>query len=129
MSNEIANQGSLFTTDFLTESIRQVSEWSALSDADLDQFDKLLRAHFGRFPISQTPNESQTEDDLIWPILEELGWTESLRQQNLSPKGRDDVPDGLLFESTETKARVMSDKQHGRDRQPSWPPASVVGRA
>ena len=65
-----------------------------------------LRAVFDRFPISQTPNESQTEDDLIWPILETLGWTQSLRQQNLSPRGREDVPDGLLFESAELKAKA-----------------------
>ncbi|MGX0879699.1 hypothetical protein ACSSV4_004409 [Roseovarius sp. MBR-154] len=106
MSSEIASQGSLFTSDFLTESIQNVSEWNTLGDADLDQFGKIVRSVFDRFPISQTPNESQTEDDLIWPILEALGWTESLRQQNLSPKGREDVPDGLLFESVETKARA-----------------------
>ena len=40
---------------------------------------------------------SQTEDDLIWPVLARLGWTASLRQQNLSAYGRVDVPDGLLF--------------------------------
>ena len=90
----------------MTETIQSVSEWSALGDADLDQFGKSIRAQFDRFPISQTPNESQTEDDLIWPILEALGWTESLRQQNLSPKGREDVPDGLLFESAEVKAKA-----------------------
>ena len=106
MSSEIASQGSLFTSDFLTETIQSISEWSAFGDADLDQFGESVRALFDRFPISQTPNESQTEDDLIWPILEALGWTESLRQQNLSPKGRDDVPDGLLFESAEIKAKA-----------------------
>ena len=106
MSGEIASQGSLFTSDFLTETIQGVSEWNALDDADLDRFGNAIRAIFDRFPISQTPNESQTEDDLIWPILEALGWTESLRQQNLSPKGREDVPDGLLFESAEMKARA-----------------------
>lgn len=106
MSREIASQGSLFTSDFLTESIQDVSEWNASSDADLDQFGEEIRAHFDRFPISQTPNESQTEDDLIWPILKALGWTESLRQQNLSPKGRDDVPDGVLFENAEKKTKA-----------------------
>ena len=106
MSGEIASQGSLFTSDFLTETIRSVSEWSAFADADLDRFGNAIRAIFDCFPISQTPNESQTEDDLIWPILAALGWTESLRQQNLSPKGREDVPDGLLFESAEMKARA-----------------------
>ena len=106
MSRELTSQGSLFTSDFLTESIQRVSEWNALEDRDIDQFGSGIRAHFDRFPISQTPNESQTEDDLIWPILEALGWTESLRQQNLSPKGREDVPDGLLFESSEAKSKA-----------------------
>ena len=108
MSSEIASQGSLFTSDFLTESIQGVSEWNTLGDADLDQFDASIRSVFDRFPISQTPNESRTEDDLIWPILEALGWTASLRQQNLSPKGREDVPDGLLFESAEAKTKADS---------------------
>ena len=106
MSSEIASQGSLFTSDFLTESIQDVSEWNTLGDADLEKFGESIRGHFDSFPITQTPNESQTEDDLIWPILEALGWTESLRQQNLSPRGREDVPDGLLFESVETKAKA-----------------------
>ena len=49
------------------------------------------------FPQHQRTNESQTEDDFIWPVLAALGWSESLRQQNLTVTGRDDVPDGLLF--------------------------------
>lgn len=106
MSSEIASQGSLFTSDFLTETVQGVSEWAAIADTELDQFGSALHSIFDRFPITQTPNESQTEDDLIWPILDALGWTESLRQQNLSPRGREDVPDGLLFESTETKAKA-----------------------
>ena len=108
MSREIASQGSLFTSDFLTDSIQGVSEWDNLGDADLDHFSSAVQGLFDRFPITQTPNESQTEDDLIWPILEALGWVDFLRQQNLSPKGREDVPDGLLFESAETKAKANS---------------------
>ena len=75
LSTEIANQGSLFTSDFLTETIQGVSEWDALGEADIDLFGGSLRSIFDRFPISRTPNESRTEDDLIWPILETLGWT------------------------------------------------------
>lgn len=103
MSNESASQGSLFTSDFLTETIQQASEWVSLVEADIDQIECELRSIFEGFPFTQTPNESQTEDDLIWPILEALGWTESLRQQNLSLKGREDVPDGILFENAEAK--------------------------
>jgi len=28
-----------------------------------------LRSLFSRFPTDLSPNESQTEDDLIWPVL------------------------------------------------------------
>jgi len=41
---------------------------------------------------------------LIWSVLTRLGWTASLRNQNLTTRGRDDVPDGLLFKDAETKA-------------------------
>lgn len=106
LSSDIARQGSLFTSDFLTEAIREVSEWAELDEAALDGFENALRSIFDGFPIAQTPNESQTEDDLIWPVLETLGWTASLRQQNLSPKGREDVPDGLLFDEAAAKAKA-----------------------
>ncbi len=66
----------------------------------------ILSSVFDGFPSSLSPNESQTEDDLIWPVLKLLGWTESLRQQNLSAHGREDVPDGLLFADSEAKLRA-----------------------
>lgn len=106
MSSEIASQGSLFTSDFLTGSIQDMADWAAASEAQLDEFQGALRRTFAGFPIKQTPNETQTEDDLIWPVLRALGWIYVLRQQNLSPKGRDDVPDGLLFESEDAKAQA-----------------------
>src|SRR5258708_18160877 len=38
------------------------------------------------------------------PVLSRLGWTDGLRQQNLAPRGREDVPDGLLFGDAGAKA-------------------------
>lgn len=99
-------QGSLFTSDFLADSISNLPEWAAFSDADAEGLANDLKAIFARFPIDKTPNESQTEDDLIWPVLNRLGWASSLRQQNLAPKGRDDVPDGLLFADDAAKAQA-----------------------
>ncbi len=99
-------QGSLFANDFLRESITRLDEWEALDDANLDAFESSARAVFDRFLIAQTPNESQTDDDLIWPVLEHLGWTAHLRQQNLSVRGREDVPDGLLFADDAAKDRA-----------------------
>ncbi len=99
-------QGSLFSSDFLQESISRLPDWSHLDDAALEALQLDLRRIFDRFPTAQTPNESQTEDDLIWPILARLGWIESLRQQNLAPRGREDVPDGLLFKDTAAKSQA-----------------------
>ena len=99
-------QGSLFAEDFLRESIRELDDWQNMTDAVLESFESALLQLFDRFPAAQLPNESQTEDDLIWPALSMLGWENSLRQQNLSAHGREDVPDGLLFENAETKKRA-----------------------
>ena len=99
-------QGSLFSSDFLRESISRLPDWSHLDDAAIAALRSDLRHIFARFPTAQLPNESQTEDDLIWPILNRLGWAQSLRQQNLAPRGREDVPDGLLFGDGAAKARA-----------------------
>ena len=106
MSDTIASRGSLFTPDFLTDSIRSTDEWNTFTEGDIDRFRDAVEAILTRFPIVQRPNETQTEDDLIWPVLGALGWTAWLRQQNLSSRGREDVPDGILFESSETKSRA-----------------------
>ena len=57
MNVEGAVQGSLFARDFLTESISQLSDWQAVDDAALDEFERALRGIFDRFPTDQTPNE------------------------------------------------------------------------
>ena len=99
-------QGSLFAEDFLREAITELGDWRDLADEGLADFEAVLRGLFNRFPTDLTPNESQTEEDLIWPVLSRLGWTAHLRQQNLSAVGRQDVPDGLLFADTAAKDRA-----------------------
>ena len=101
-------QGSLFAEDYLRESIVGTPDWQNLDDTTLDALEAGLREVFARFPTGQSPNESQTEDDLIWPVLDRLGWTASLRQQNLSVRVRADVPDGLLFADESAKDRANS---------------------
>ncbi|MCH2236557.1 MAG: BREX-1 system adenine-specific DNA-methyltransferase PglX [Blastomonas sp.] len=93
--------GSLFTTDYLVEAIRTDHTYNAV---DVVELRAKIEAIANAFPQSHKTNESQTEDDLIWPVLSSLGWSESLRQQNLTVSGRDDVPDGVLFVDAEAKA-------------------------
>ena len=106
--------GSLFTRDFLAEGIMQEADWKHFSDADAMAMAGKIEAIFTKFPHSKKPNESQTEDDVVWPILAALGWSDHLRQQNLSARGRDDVPDGLLFPDADAKARANHDFEEWR---------------
>ena len=108
MSISTPFQGSLFANDFLRDTISRLDDWRDFDDATLDTLERSLQDVFGGFPSAGSPNESQTEDDLIWPVLRQLGWTASLRQQNLSAHGREDVPDGLLFPDAAAKDRANS---------------------
>ena len=106
MSSENIFRGSLFANDFLRETVTESTDWRNFDHETLDALESDLRAIFERFPLAGAPNESQTEDDLIRPVLERLGWTASLWQQNLSARGRKDVPDGLLFADAAAKVRA-----------------------
>ncbi len=114
MSLDTAFQGSLFASDFLRDAITRLPDWQELDDASLETLEAALREVFGRFPAAASPNESQTEDDLIWPVLVRLGWSASLRQQNLSAYGRVDVPDGLLFADEAVKGQANDFAQEWR---------------
>ena len=106
--------GTLFADDFLRETAIRADAYRALDDGMIDGIDSAFWEIFDRFPADQSPNETQTEDDLIWPILRRLGWTAHLRQQNLAPRGRSDVPDGLLFVDDETKDRANTHRREWR---------------
>jgi hypothetical protein len=120
-------QGSLFASDFLRESISRQPDWLQLDDTALETLRLDLLRIFDRFPTAQTPNESQTEDDLIWPILARLGWIESLRQQNLAPRGREDVPDGLLFKDDGAKRQANAFPEVSRADGPAHSPRCPFG--
>lgn len=94
------SSGALFSTDYLLEAIRETDAYGAV---DVVGLRARLDAVAATFPQTARTNESQTEDDFIWPVLSALGWSESLRQQNLTVTGRDDVPDGLLFADAAAK--------------------------
>lgn len=103
MTDTLFTAGSLFTSDYLTHGITETADYAAVDTMTLAA---RLTTIVDTFPAASLPNEAQTEDDLIWPVLGALGWTEALRQQNLTAAGREDVPDGLLFEDAAAKARA-----------------------
>ena len=98
-------QGQLFTQDFLTRGVQGTPPHQALTDAAFTAFSNALHSIFKGLDGASTINEAQTEQLVINKVLAELGWADDfLPQVNADPKGREAVPDCLLFASTEAKA-------------------------
>ncbi|MEI7599955.1 MAG: hypothetical protein WCJ41_11630 [Aestuariivirga sp.] len=96
--------GRLFTRDFLIEGIRDTESWNAIDDAALAAWRKQASELFQKLAARKNPNEAETEDQLIYPLLESLGWHDRDVQPNASVKNREDVPDALLYGDEKAKA-------------------------
>ncbi|NBC33669.1 MAG: restriction endonuclease, partial [Alphaproteobacteria bacterium] len=93
--------GSLLTRYFLDDGITQTPEWQALGAAELDAFESEVRRLLRPFTPRTGRNEANTERELIWPVLDALGWHDISVQESA---GRFDVPDIALFPSPAAKA-------------------------
>ena len=95
--------GQLFTEYFLTDGIKQTGEWQD-SVQNPDVLQKLRDAvgdKFEKIDLFDRPNEATTEQELIRPVLEILGWNHYLPR--LSATGGEFIPDNLLFADEEAK--------------------------
>ena len=100
--------GQLFTYYFLTEGIQATSEWRA-STARPEAFAGFRSDLLDRYQALsgfQDPNEAVTEQELIRPVLELLGWTDYLPQQGIARN--EDIPDLLLFPDTQSKGQAAA---------------------
>ena len=95
--------GQLFTHYFLTDGIKADAEWAA-SDAAFSVFRDGAVQAYQRFQGYQQPNEAVTEQELVRPFLELLGWTDYLPQQGAARN--EDIPDNLLFIDAMSKDRA-----------------------
>ena len=100
--------GNLFTDYFLTDGIKATPEWrtSVVVPAQFDAFRDGVRHRYDALSHSQDPNEAVTEQELIRPVLELLGWTDYLPQQGASRN--EDIPDLLLFPDADAKERAIT---------------------
>ena len=103
--------GQLLTHYFLTDGIRTTPEWraSVAGPQEFASFRKGMSELFTSFAGYNEPNEAVTEQELIRPVLELLGWTAYLPQQGSARN--EDIPDYLLFEDEWAKARAASRKK------------------
>ena len=95
--------GQLFTHYFLNDGIRATPEWRDSVPA-VSAFRERAAWIYEGFKAYHAPNEAVTEQDLVRPILESLGWADYLPQQG--SQHNEDIPDHLLFADTESKARA-----------------------
>ena len=87
--------GHLFTEYFLTEGIRATSKWraSVASAQPFDEFRDGVRQLYDALSGSRDSNEAVTEQELIRPVLELLGWADYLPQQGAARnEGIPDLP-------------------------------------
>ncbi len=101
-------QGQLFTQYFLTDGIRSTREWdaNAAHPTAFNRFRDGANGLFESFSLYEHPNEAETEQELIRPLLDLLGWADYLPQQGTSRN--EDIPDLLLFADADSKARAAA---------------------
>ena len=100
--------GRLFTEYFLSEGIQSTDEWgeSLATPQELEAFREGLRLPYEALSRAQDPNEAATDQELILPVLELLGWADYLPQQGASEN--EDIPDYLLFPDDASKERAAA---------------------
>ena len=102
--------GRLFTDYFLTDGIKETDEWKS-SVEDVEAFATFMDGVGQRYEAlcrSGDPNEAVTEQELIRPVLELLGWTHYLPQQGSALN--EDIPDHLLFADSESKDHATAER-------------------
>jgi hypothetical protein len=101
-------RGGLFSAYFLEEGIATTSDWGQIDPGRVAALRLELASLLEDFAGRHSPNEAETEADLIEPILRLIGWGAILPQQTAARTGRSDVPDYLLFADGDTKAAAAS---------------------
>ncbi len=98
--------GNLFTNYFLTEGIKATAEWrTSISDSTaFAAFRNGVCQRYDALSGSEGPNEAVTEQELIRPVLDLLGWADYLPQQGTTRN--EDIPDYLLFTDAASKERA-----------------------
>ena len=71
---------------------------------EFDAFRAEIQRRYDALAAAAHPNESTTEQDLIRPMFDLLGWADYLPQQ--SAASNEDIPDHLLFADADAKDRA-----------------------
>ncbi len=102
--------GQLFTQYFLTEGIQATDAWQdcVRQPRSFTAFKQSLSEILDKIASAHEPNEAQTENEVVRPLLELLGWEYHMPQQGSDRQ--EDIPDYLLFADEEAKDRAAARK-------------------
>ena len=100
--------GQLFTNYFLEEGILHTAAWqeSLSQPDDFAAFRDHAQTLIDKAAAFKNINEAATEQELIRPLFERLGWAEYLPQQGSDHN--EDIPDHLLFGDAQSKERAAA---------------------
>ena len=104
MSFDDIIKGNLFSTSLFTERSNHCTQ----SDLEVTPFRKDLEAVFCKFFDDANPNERETIDNLVIPVLRLLGWDDIIQEQNLKSEEQSEFPDGLIFLNEELKRAAQN---------------------
>jgi hypothetical protein len=118
--------GTLFTEDFLGRGLVESAAWGSLPDAEFKAVERTLHGILTKVADPATLNEPQTEERIIRPMLEALGWGGLFSvQESVDAKGRANVPDYAYFPDATSFA--LADK--AKKPEPKLTHAIAVGDA
>ena len=110
--------GQLFSEHFLTDGIRTTEAYRRLTSdpSFIPGIRRRLEEVYQQFPFQASPDEAQTEQDLIFRVLEAVGWNRDMWivQARAARKGRSDVPDMLLFSDADAKQKSERRAREGQ---------------
>jgi hypothetical protein len=110
--------GQLFSEHFLDDGIRTTDAYRRVANdpSFAQSLGHRLEESFAQFPFAASADEAQTEQDLIFRVLEAVGWNRDIWivQPRAARKGRSDVPDMLLLPNAEAKRNASA--QSERDK-------------
>jgi len=96
------SKGLLFSEYFLSEGIKSTKDYQDFPTQELELLYKDIAKLYFSFSENVSPDEADTEDLLIRPILKRLGFKYS-RQKSPQKKGKSDIPDFVLFSCDKDK--------------------------
>ncbi len=114
-------EGRLLPRHFLDNGLPVTPAWLAIDDAQVETFAARIAPLFATIATAATPSEAETEKDLIFPVLDALGWA-SLPQQGTGARS-ETRPDALLFTNAAAQGAARA---HPRGSEARLAQATVV---